>query len=83
MNDITEMLKTLNIDQDELKKLADSAKNNPMEAMANIQKLIPADMLQQMLAAMMQNPQAMSEAMENAGISEEQVADAKRAMNLD
>jgi hypothetical protein len=68
---LTDLLQGMNIPQDELMEIMALAKQDPMAAMAKIQKYLSPEMIQSMMQMMMSNPAAMQDAMKQAGISDE------------
>ncbi len=75
-----EMLQNLNITPEQIEKLqaviAD-AKGNPMAAMAAVQEILPADVLQQLMMTLMQNPDALNDLVASAGVSQDQMDELK------
>ncbi len=79
---LMELLKGMNIPEDEMAEIASLIQENPMAAVAKIQKYMSPEMMQSMMQLMMTNPEAMSEAMEKAGIDEDQLEDLKGQLDL-
>lgn len=71
-----DILQNLNITQEQIEQLQGvmaNAKDNPMEAMTAVQEILPADVLQQLMMTLMQNPDAINDLAASAGISQEQI----------
>ena len=69
---LNDFLKGMNIPEAELADIMSLAKEEPMAAMAKIQQYLSPEMIQSMMQMMMSNPDAMEDAMKQAGISEEE-----------
>ena len=75
-----DLLKNLNVTPEQMEKLQDvmaGAKDNPMAAMAAVQEILPADVIQQLMMSMMQNPDALKDLAKSAGVSDEQIDELK------
>ena len=75
-----DLLKNLNVTPEQMEKLQDvmaGAKDNPMAAMAAVQEILPADVIQPLMMSMMQNPDALKDLAKSAGVSDEQIDELK------
>ena len=74
---LLDLLKGMNIPQDEMEEIIAAAKENPMLAIGKVQKYLTPEMIQQMVQLMQSNPDAMNDAMKQAGVKEEDIAKIK------
>ena len=82
MEQLANLLKELNLNPDDLKTLAEKMKEDPMSAMGELSSMIPPEAMQKLLMTVMSNPEILSAAAEQAGVSEDQVNAAKDMLNL-
>jgi hypothetical protein len=74
---LLDLLKGMNIPANEMEEIITIAKENPMLAIGKIQKYLTPEMMQQMVQLMQSNPEAMNDAMKQAGVSEEDASKIK------
>lgn len=70
---LLDLLKGMNIPENEMNEIIASAKESPMLAIGKIQKYLTPEMMQQMVQLMQSNPDAMKDAMKQAGVSDDDV----------
>lgn len=68
---LIEMLKGMNIPKEEMEEIIALAQKSPMLAIGKIQKYLTPEMMQSMVQMMQANPEAMNQAMEQAGVSDD------------
>jgi hypothetical protein len=73
MHDIAELMGKLNIPPEQLARVAEEAKSNPMAAMGLLNEYMTPELMQEMIALFLSNPDAVSAAAEQAGVSPEQL----------
>ena len=71
---LLDLLKGMNIPENEMEEIIAAAKESPMLAIGKIQKYLTPEMMQQMVQLMQSNPDAMNDAMKQAGVSEDDVS---------
>jgi transposase-like protein len=73
MHDIAELMAQLDIPPEQLARIAEKAKSDPMAAMGLLNEHMTPELMQQMIAVFLSNPEAVSAAAEQAGVSTEQL----------
>ncbi|MCK5834836.1 MAG: DUF2999 family protein [Lentisphaeria bacterium] len=71
---LLDLLKGMNIPENEMEEIIAAAKESPMLAIGKIQKYLTPEMMQQMVQLMQSNPDAMNDAMKQAGVSDDDVS---------
>jgi len=74
---LLDLLKGMNIPENEMEEIISAAKESPMLAIGKIQKYLTPEMMQQMVQLMQSNPDAMNDAMKQAGVSDEDISKIK------
>lgn len=78
MNQIKDLVESLGLDEDKAKKLMETAKENPMAAMAMVGELgITPDKIQALMQAVMQNPDLLKNVASQFGLNDELVSKVK------
>ena len=81
MQEITDMIKNLNLDPGKLQELVTTAQQNPFAAMSKVQELgLSMDTLQKIMAAFMANPSQFFDLAKEMGLSESTIASVKDRM---
>jgi crotonobetainyl-CoA:carnitine CoA-transferase CaiB-like acyl-CoA transferase len=80
MDNASDVFSKLNIPAEELSRIAEAAKSNPLAAMGMLQECLTPEMLQELVALFMSNPEALSEAAAQAGVSPEELAEMREQM---
>lgn len=75
MEHLTEWLGKLDIPPEQLARIAETAKTNPLAAMELLNEYLTPEMLQEILAVLLGNPEALALVAEQAGVSAEQLSD--------
>lgn len=83
MNDLTELLGKLNIPPEQLTRISEEAKSNPMAAIGLLNEYVSPELLQQLIAAFLSNPDAIGQMAEQAGVSPEQLAGFRQQFGAD
>ena len=73
MEEIFKMLSGLNIPEEEMKTIMESAKENPMAAFGMLQQYMTPEIMQEMMLMAMSNPEIIQGMAEEHGISDEQI----------
>ena len=81
MSVLGDIFKKENVGEQELQGLITQLKTNPMVAMATLQGMLPPDALQQVMAAVMQNPASVDELAAEIGVSQAEVDELKKSIN--
>jgi len=75
MEHLTEWLGKLDVPPEQLARIAETAKTNPLAAMELLNEYLTPEMLQEILAVLLGNPEALALVAEQTGVSAEQVSD--------
>ena len=75
MEPLSEWLGKLEIPPEQLARIAETAKTNPLAAMELLNEYLSPEMLREILAVFLGNPEALALVAEQAGGSAEQLAD--------
>jgi hypothetical protein len=78
MQDVSQMLKDMNLDVDKIQEIVAAAQGNPFGALSKMQELgISMETFQQLMGAVMANPQGFLDLARQAGVSDEALSSAK------
>jgi len=75
MEHLTEWLGKLDVPPEQLARIAETAKTNPLAAMELLNEYLTPEMLQEILAVLLGNPEALALVAEQTGVSAEQLSD--------
>ncbi len=74
MEHLTELLGKLEVPPEQLARIAETARTNPLAAMSMLNEYLTPEMLQELLAVFLANPEALGQVAEQAGLSPEDLA---------
>lgn len=74
MEHLIELLGKLEVPPEQMARIAETARTNPLAAVGMLNEYLTPEMLQELLAAFLANPDALGQVAEQAGLSPEDLA---------